>query len=196
MLLDWGEMIAPLVRPAPALESLWSDFARPLRAFLRSRVRNAADAEDLLQEVFLKVHQRIAGLRDSARLEGWLYQIARNAASDYYRRQRPSAPLPEDLAAMSDPLSPDDNIDLRPAIRRMLATLPPKYRDALVLTEFRGENQRDAAAALGVSLPALKSRVRRGRALLREMLDECCRFEFDRRGKVIDAIPRRAGCEC
>lgn len=186
-------MITPL---APPLESLWSEFARPLRAFLHSRVRNAADAEDLLQEVFLKVHQRIADLRDSARLEGWLYQIARNAATDYYRRQRPSAPLPEDLVAMSDPLSPNDAIDLRPAIRRMLAALPEKYREALVRTEFRGENQRDAAAALGVSQTALKSRVRRGRMLLREMLDDCCRFEFDRRGKVIDATPRGGRCEC
>src|SRR5450432_3268042 len=189
-------MIAPLNAPAPALEQLWSEFAIPLRAFLRGRVRSPADAEDLLQDVFLKVHQRIGDLRDAAKLEGWLYQIARNAVIDHYRRQRPAEQLTDDFAAGSGAVDINDEIDLRPAIRRMLEALPVKYRDALILTEFRGQTQREAAAALGVSVTAVKSRVQRARALLRRMLDDCCRFEFDRRGRVIDAIPRDGGCEC
>ncbi len=189
-------MTAPLTASAPALERLWSEFAMPLRAFLRGRVRSAADAEDLLQDIFLKVHQRIGGLRDTAKLEGWLYQIARNAVVDHYRRQRPTEPLTDDFAARSAAVKVDDGIDLRPAMRRMLEALPAKYRDALVLTEFRGQTQREAADALGVSVTAVKSRVQRSRGLLRRMLDDCCRFEFDRRGKVIDAIPRDGGCDC
>lgn len=189
-------MIAPLNAPAPALEQLWSEFANPLRAFLRGRVRNEADAEDLLQEVFLKVHQRIAGLRDTAKIEGWIYQIARNAVVDHYRRQRPAEPLIDDFAAGSEEVNVDDEIDLRPAVRRMLEALLVKYRDALVLTEFRGQTQRDAAASLGVSVTAVKSRVQRARGLPRGMLDDCCRFEFDRRGRVIDVIRRDGTCEC
>ena len=101
-------MIAPLNAPAPALEQLWSEFAIPLRAFLRGRVRSPADAEDLLQDVFLKVHQRIGDLRDAAKLEGWLYQIARNAVIDHYRRQRPAEPLTDDFAAGSGAVDIDD----------------------------------------------------------------------------------------
>ncbi len=78
----------------------------------------------------------------------------------------------------------------------MLEALPLMYREARVLTEFRGQTQRDAAASLGISVTALKSRVQRARGLLRGMLDNCCRFEFDRRGRVIDAFPRDGGCEC
>lgn len=189
-------MIAPLHAPAPALEQLWTEFATPLRAFLRGRVRDAADAEDLLQDIFLKVHQRIGGLRDAAKLEGWIYQIARNAVIDHYRRQRPAETLTDEFAAGAGPVNIDDEIDLRPAIRRMLEALPLMYREALVLTEFRGLTQRDAAHSLGISVTALKSRVQRARALLRGMLDDCCRFEFDRRGRVIDAIPRDGGCDC
>ena len=189
-------MIAPLNASVPPLEKLWNEFANPLRAFLRGRVRSGADADDLLQDIFLKVHQRIGGLRDAAKLEGWLYQIARNAVVDHYRRQRSTEPLTDDFAAGTAAVNVDDGIDLRPAMRRMLEALPAKYCDALVLTEFRGQTQREAAVALGVSVTAVKSRVQRARGLLRRMLDDCCRFEFDRRGKVIDAIPRDGGCEC
>ena len=142
------------------------------------------------------MHQRIGGLREAGKLEGWLYQIARNVVVDHYRKQRPSETLTDDLGAAPDALMLDDGVDLRPAIRRMINELPAKYRDAIVLTEFRGQSQRDGARELGVSLTAMKSRVRRGRMLLRAMLDDCCRFEFDRRGKVIDAVPRDGGCEC
>jgi RNA polymerase sigma-70 factor, ECF subfamily len=180
----------------PALEEMWREFANPLRSFLFNRVRNAADVEDLLQEIFLRVHEGIAGLRDAAKLEGWLYQIARNVVVDHYRQQRPSEKWTDELSAAPDVLDLADEIDLRPAVRRMINELPAKYRDALVLTEFRGQTQRDGARELGVSLTAMKSRVQRGRMLLRAMLDECCRFEFDRRGKVIDAVPRDGGCEC
>jgi RNA polymerase sigma-70 factor, ECF subfamily len=61
--------------------------------------------------------------------------------------------------------------------------------------EFQGEPLQEVALALGLSLTATKSRVRRARLMLREMLDQCCRFEFDRRGRVIEATPR-GECEC
>ncbi len=122
------------------LEEMWREFAAPLRSFLLGRVRNAADVDDLLQEIFLRVHQRIQGLRDAARLEGWLYQIARNVVVDHYRKQRPSETLTDDLGAAPDELTLDDDIDLRPAVRRMINELPAKYRDAIVLTEFRGQS--------------------------------------------------------
>jgi RNA polymerase sigma-70 factor, ECF subfamily len=68
----------------------------------------------------------------------------------------------------------------------------------VVLTEFDGLTQQQLADRLGISLSGAKSRVQRGREQLKQMLHECCTFEFDRRGKVIDCTPRRkAACkEC
>jgi RNA polymerase sigma-70 factor, ECF subfamily len=78
----------------------------------------------------------------------------------------------------------------------MIFNLPEPYREALVLTEFDGLTQQELADRLNISLSGAKSRVQRGRRQLKQMLEECCTFEFDRRGKVIDCAPRaKGGCE-
>ncbi len=189
-------MIAtPPLPPAPAADvsALWKEFAGPLRRFLRARVGSDADAEDLLQDVFVRIHRRLPELRETAKLQGWVYRIARNAVIDHYRRHRPAEPLNES-AESEDPVG-RDAVDLTPALRRFLAVLPHDLREPLVRHEFQGEALADVARAMGLTLAATKSRVRRARLQLREMLDRCCRFEFDRRGRVIEAIPRQR-CEC
>jgi RNA polymerase sigma-70 factor (ECF subfamily) len=185
---------APVAERSWDATALWQEFSEPLLRFLRPRVGNPADAEDLLQAVFLKVQRGLPTLRDTGKLQGWIYQIARHAVVDYYRRRRPEEPVSE-LPDLAVSLDGEDEVDLRPAIRRMVAALPPDFRDAIVLTEFQGLSQVELAAQLGISVSGAKSRVQRARARLREMLDECCHFEFDRRGKVIDAVPRK-GCVC
>jgi RNA polymerase sigma-70 factor (ECF subfamily) len=178
----------------PHVEDLWREFQDPIRRFLHARIANAADADDLLQRIFLRVHQGLPALHDTGKIQGWIYQIARNAVVDYYRRRR-TEELRAELPELAQSLDGEDEVDLRPAIRRMVAALPTEYRDAIVLTEFQGLSQVELAARLGISVPGAKSRVQRARGKLRQMLDDCCRFEFDRRGKVIEAIPRN-GCEC
>ncbi len=176
-----------------AVAALWREFADPLRGFLRSRTATAADADDLLQEVFVRIHRRLPELREPAKLQGWVYRIARNAVIDHYRLRRSHAPLEADALA-ADPAG-RDAVDLTPALRRFLGELPPLYREPLIRHEFQGEPLATLAASLGLTLTATKSRVRRARLMLREMLDRCCRFEFDRRGHVISAVPRRP-CKC
>lgn len=178
-----------------SVETLWREFSAPLRRFLRARTRTPEDAEDLLQEVFLRIHRQLPSLRDTSKLQGWIYRIARNAIVDRHRRTQETAPLPEELPA-DDP-SGQSAIDLTPSLRRFIARLPVAYREPLVRHEFQGEPLHDIAADLGLTLTATKSRVRRARLMLREMLDRCCRFEFDRRGRVIEATARRSSdCDC
>lgn len=183
----------PLPTRDRVITALWRELSDSLRGFLRSRTATDADAEDLLQEVFLRIHRRLPELREPAKLQGWVYRIARNVVIDHYRLRRQHAPLEVDAVA-ADPAG-RDAVDLSPALRRFLAELPPAYREPLIRHEFQGEGLADIAAALGLSLTAVKSRVRRARLLLRQMLDRCCRFEFDRRGRVISAVPRQP-CRC
>lgn len=175
-------------------ECLWQEFAAPLRSFLRARTNSAADAEDLLQEVFVRIQKRLPTLHDTSKIQGWVYRIARNVVIDHYRTRREHVATDFDAEA-GDPAG-ENEVDLRPALRRFIAELPPAYREPLVRHEYQGEPLQDVATALGLTLTATKSRVRRARLLLREMLDRCCRFEFDQRGRVIDAIPRAAQCDC
>lgn len=179
--------------PRERTEELWREFAAPLRSFLRGRTRSSADAEDLLQDVFIRIQRRLPTLRDTSKMQGWIYRIARNALIDHYRSRREQVPI--DLEVQADDPAGESTVDLRPSLRRFMAELPAHYREPLVRHEFQGESIGDVAAALGLTLTATKSRVRRARLMLREMLDRCCRFEFDRRGRVIGATPRSA-CRC
>lgn len=174
-------------------ERLWREFSSPLRNFLRQRTRSKADAEDLLQEVFVRIQKRLPTLHDTSKIQGWVYRIARNAVIDHYRVRREHVPL--NFEPESEDPAGENVVDLRPSLRRFIADLPPTYREPLVRHEYQGESIEEVATALGLSVTATKSRVRRARIMLRDMLDRCCRFEFDRRGRVIEATPRLR-CPC
>jgi RNA polymerase sigma-70 factor (ECF subfamily) len=178
---------------AESVECLWQELASPLRGFLRTRTASDADAEDLLQDVFVRIQQRLPTLQDASKIQGWVYRIARNALIDHYRRRREHVRI-EVEPETGDPTG-EDVVDLRPALRRFIAELPASYREPLVRHEYQGESIEEVGKALGLTTTAAKSRVRRARLMLREMLDRCCRFEFDRRGRVIAATPRQT-CTC
>ncbi|GCE15449.1 RNA polymerase sigma factor SigZ [Tengunoibacter tsumagoiensis] len=177
-------------------EQAWEAFHTPLHSFIRRRVADDAVAEDLLQDVFLKIHQHGSHLRDARRLESWIYQTTRNLIVDHYRsRQRAltsldaalDLELPEDL--------PDDDVvsELLPCVRAMVLALPEQDRQALILTEYRGLTQKELGERLGISLSGAKSRVQRAREKLKQELLACCHFELDRRGHILDYQPR---CDC
>jgi RNA polymerase sigma-70 factor (ECF subfamily) len=182
----------------PTVESIWNEFAERLGQFIRSRVADRVAAEDILQDVFLKVQTKLGQLDDPAKLQSWLYLIARNTIIDHYRAKKQTTQILDSLPA-EEHLNGDPEIEgLKAAFRRMVYTLPDPYRDAIVLTEFEGLTQKQLADRLGISLSGAKSRVQRGRAQLKQMLLDCCQLEFDRRGSVIDCNPRqKSGCpEC
>jgi RNA polymerase sigma-70 factor, ECF subfamily len=177
-----------------ALATAWDDVASKLRGYIRTRVRDHAAAEDILQDVFLKAYKSSDQLQSTDKIEGWLFLITRNAVIDYFRKQKSSDELPEDLAAETNEPGVENAEALRVAFRKMVFSLPEPYREAIVLTEFEGLTQKELSERLGISLSGAKSRVQRGREKLKDALLECCRFEFDRRGKVIECEPKQADC--
>lgn len=166
-------------------------FVDDVRRYVRRRVDDPAVQEDLVQEVFLRVHARQEQLRDDERLAGWVRRIAANVVIDHHRRRRPPEALPE---ALPDPQPEDEDEDDRALLAAWLAltvsALDEPYRDVLTLTELQGLTQREAAARLGLSLPAVKARVLRGRAELRRRLERCCDVELDHRGALVGYTPR------
>ena len=176
-------------------ENLWETFHAGLRRFILQRIPDEQSADDVLQETFLKIHTRIASLRDEDKLQSWMYQIARNAIADYYRQQKATVELPEALPVPDEPVFEDEVIkDLIPSVKAMVESLPATYREALILTEYEGLTQRELAQRLGLSFSGAKSRVQRAREKLKTMLLDCCHFEFDRLGKIIDFAPNCACC--
>jgi RNA polymerase sigma-70 factor (ECF subfamily) len=177
-----------------ALETVWNDVASKIRGYIRTRVRDHAAAEDILQDVFLKAHTRIGQLQSPEKLEGWLFLIARNAVVDHYRKSKPLEELSDEIVAETHEPEFENAEELRAAFRRMIEQLPAPYGEALVLTEFKGLTQKQLAAHLGISLSGAKSRVQRGREKLKDALLDCCQLEFDRRGKIIDCTPKDSDC--
>jgi RNA polymerase sigma-70 factor, ECF subfamily len=181
-------------------EQIWEDFHTPLRQFIRIRVRDEQQTDDLLQEVFLKIHTHLDTVHTQERLGSWLYQIVRHVISDHYRSQQSKATtvLPDDLAErLIVPEEPQENEvmqSLLPCILPMVHRLPWPYRQALLLTEVEGVSQKELATRLGLSFSGAKSRVQRARDKLRELLLDCCHFEFDRRGNIIDYTPTCERC--
>ena len=168
------------------VEHLWDQYSQRLLAFIRSRVGNTTEAEDILQEVFIRVHRHLCCQEQWNKPDGWFYQIARNLIIDHYRRRRETSELPEGLVA--EPVEEEENPEaiLALSLKEMIAALPEPYRQALILTEYQGLSQKQLAESQGISLSGAKSRVQRAREKLRDMLLGCCHFELDRRGRVLE----------
>ena len=177
-----------------ASEQLWETFSGPLHQFIKRRVPDPHSAEDILQDVFLKIHTHIDTLRTQDRLTSWIYQVTRNAIADYYRAQRPSAELADTIAAPDNLVDDDIVRELSPCVAGLVEQLPETYREALWLTEYEGLSQKALSDHLGISFSGAKSRVQRARAKIKEQLLNCCHFQFDHAGRIIDYQPRCACC--
>jgi RNA polymerase sigma-70 factor (ECF subfamily) len=188
---DPGSATARLeARPAGVAGS-YTELRTALLAFLRKHTGDAQVAEDLLHDVVVKA--LVASQDDTQaprNLTGWLYAVARNAAMDHHRRQRPTEELPEELAAPDD----DEAVRLRLAacLRPMAQRLPDTYRDTVIAAEFDGLPLAEIARRQGLSLSAVKTRASRGRRLLQEALVRCCDVAVSANGQVVDYDAREA----
>jgi RNA polymerase sigma-70 factor (ECF subfamily) len=159
----------------------WNAHEAELRTHLAWRLGDAAAADDLLQDVFVKAMR--AG-RDFCVLDNpraWLYQVARNALVDEVRRHRPHEPLPDDLPW--EPAESPPPVDgLADCLARVLGQLSPADADILRRCDLEGQTQSGYARAHDLSLPGAKSRLQRARARLHEQLTQRCGVRLDDQG--------------
>jgi RNA polymerase sigma-70 factor, ECF subfamily len=185
-------------------EARWRELRARLHGFVGRRIGNPEDAEDIVQDVLVRMHRNIDALLSADRLYAWAFRIARNAIADHYRSPNRRDVTGEAAAKVMDELaagkaggepSNEARTEMARCIAPMVRGLPSHYRQAIELTELEGMTQAAAAERLGLSVPGAKSRVQRGRARLRAMLVRCCEIETDRRGRVI-AFETRDGKGC
>jgi len=173
---------------------LWQDYHDKLLGFIRGRVESREVAEDILQDVFIKIQKDLASLQDNERMESWIYQIVRNAVVDHYRSRKTVQELPQSLTAPEPEQEAQARYEISTCLKPMIDTLPALYRDALQLSEIEGLKQKQVAETLGLSLSGAKSRVQRGRGLILDLLNDCCRFERDHHGTMVGYEPRNSDC--
>ncbi|HEV3409219.1 MAG TPA: sigma-70 family RNA polymerase sigma factor [Chthoniobacterales bacterium] len=156
-----------------------------LPAYFRRRVSDSALVEDLTQETLVRAFRARERLREDACFEAWLFRIAHHTAVDYYRRNSPTTLSDDDLPYEHAVDGNDVRAVLVSSARCYLETLPRAYRDPVHLAEYEGLPHVDVARRLGLSLTAAKSRVRRGKIMVRNLMEARCRFEYDARGNII-----------
>ena len=158
----------------------WEEVARvhgrKIYNFAYRLTGNPADANDLVQEVLLRVRKGLAGYQPGS-FEGWLWRITRNAFLDEVsrRQRRPTSPLPEEMdrwdAATSEAADiAYDRISLGDDIQKALLELPFEFREAVVLCDVVGLSYEEIAQAVAVPIGTVRSRIHRGRKLLRGLL--------------------------
>jgi RNA polymerase sigma-70 factor (ECF subfamily) len=146
-------------------------------------VHNEADARDVCQEVWLTVWKQLATFRGDARFTTWLHPIATRRALDHLRKRRrwfdrflPFDTGDESAPAAPEPASTDDagqqleGSETVARVRAAIATLPPKHRVVLALRELEGLSYEEIAAATGVPVGTVMSRLHHARRLLAEKL--------------------------
>jgi RNA polymerase sigma-70 factor (ECF subfamily) len=123
-----------------------------------------------------------------------MYQITRNAIVDYYRGQKPTIDVPQIFPSVDGTPQDTPHQEIASGLKFMIDDLPEKYQQALLLTEYQGLTQKELAQHLGISVSGAKSRVQRARQKLKDQLMQCCHFEFDRYGTIIDYHPITCCC--
>ncbi len=159
-----------------------------------SRLADSHDAEDITQEVFEKVSQSLEGFRGESELSTWLYRIATNTALDkiksrqFARRDKESALEEQSNVEDQDlwtgqkkrPIDHDlIKKEMSECVKEFVHMLPADYRSVILLSELEGFRNKEIADILRISLDAVKIRLHRARARLKELLDQGCDFYHD-----------------
>lgn len=181
-------------RHRPTLNALWREYRTLLHRYVSKRVTSQAEAEDIVHDVLLRVYAKRDTLEEVKHWKAWLYTIARNAIVDHYRKHKPTESLPETLLA-EEP-EPSGMQELVRCVLPLIKELPPKYREPLELADLDGWPQKSVAEKLELSLSGAKSRVQRGRHLLKDMFFQCCQLEYDSLGHIASVTPSANCTKC
>ena len=169
------------------LTTAWTAHESELRGWLRRRVGNTAQADDLLQDLFLKALRQGERFCAVENARAWLFEVARHMLADHLRVSRPMVELPDDLVASVEDLETVDT--LTACLPRVLSELSADDREAITLCDLQGMAQADFGRLKGLSLSAAKSRVQRARVRLRTQMSQVCQVQVDD-GRVSDFVPR------
>ncbi|MDA0832067.1 MAG: RNA polymerase sigma factor SigZ [Planctomycetota bacterium] len=174
-------------QPKVTTEQIWRELSDRLRQFIRSRVTSAADVDDILQTVFLRIHQNFDTLRRVERMESWVFQITRNAVADHFRKKQEVPTGDASTISVAEP-SREENVnrDVAGCLSTLIDHLPEAQKRAVSLYELEGKSQAEIAERESISLSGVKSQIQRGRRKLEAMLRECCQFQMDARGNILE----------
>ena len=177
------------------IRQVWQDYRHELQRFLQSRVNSPEDVEDLLQDIMIKTYQKLHTVKDAKKLRGWLYQVTRNAITDYYRQSYKHQIDTSAIIETAPEPEKEEHVlqELSSCITPFVNQLPGTYQEAVEAVDLKGVSQKALSKELSLPYSTVKSRVQRGRQMLADLYQQCCRFEIDARGNIMD-YEKNGGC--
>jgi RNA polymerase sigma-70 factor, ECF subfamily len=190
----------PTLENTITFNEIWLKFSHPVKDFIRNQTHNADVTDDILQEVFIKIHQNLHLLKDEERVAGWVFQIARNTVLNYFRTQKKHLENQEfhQRETEGESYFKENNLNQIVGIwlEEFKKDLDPKYQEALQLVDIEGITQVELAHRLGISISGAKSRVQRGREQLKQKLIDCCPVKTDQYGNILEIENKDGSCVC
>lgn len=174
---------------------IYKQFHSELLNYVKSKVRSREDAEDILQNVFVKISASIDKLDEDVKIKNWIFTVTRNTIIDYYRMHASKKKVA--ISELNDEIAEVEDIDqtkgLDQCMSSMIRLLPDEYRDIIIESEIDGIKQKDLAEKHGIAYPSMRSKVQRGRERLKRLFYNCCHIETDKLGNVIEAQGKSGG---
>ena len=133
-------------------------------------------------------------MKNTDKIESWVYQIARTTIIDHYCSKKEFIELKDDPIATTDESKKNPHTKIQEGLMTFIDKLPDIYKEAILLTEYQGMTQKQLSQKFGISLTGAKSRVQRGRKMLKDFLLQCCHFDYDKYGTIIDYYKRCCCC--
>ncbi|MFD3000011.1 RNA polymerase sigma factor SigZ [Pontibacter toksunensis] len=178
---------AAAIDSCAAVAPVFLVYEAQLKGFVQKRVLDKDVADDILQQLYLKLYKNCEQLQEVHNLKAWLYQITRNTVYDFFRENSRCQPLGIETELAVEELPEQARHEVEALVEPLINLLPPEYAEPLRLSELEGVSQKEIAQRLGMSYSGAKSRIQRGREKLKALFLECCHLEFDKDGQVISA---------
>ncbi len=173
---------------ANCLDIAWQQHGPELRGWIRRRLNQVQDADDLMQDLYIKALGQGTKFCHISNARAWLFEVARNSLADRMKMKRELVELPDDLVSEA---SDHEAVDLLSAcIPKVLSELSPTDREVIFLCDLEGLGQAEYAKKTGINLSTAKSRLQRARKKMRERMTQACKVKFDVDGNVEDFVRR------
>lgn len=179
---------------------IWKTYSEDLRRFILSKIKDEIITDDLLQEVFIKVHTKISSVQNLSKVKSWLFTVANNTVMDHFRATKNSkvkldADLPSNVEDYNDRTIDFYEHSEQDCLYGIIKSLDKKYRDPLFMADIQGYKQQQIAETLKLPLPTVKSQIQRARKKIAQGFMDCCGYQLNEEGKLVGEIKTKEDCK-
>ena len=173
-------------------QEVWKTYNIDIKRFIMSKVKDKTSTDDILQDIFIKIHIKLHTLKDSNKLKSWVFTITRNSIIDFFKNTQQTF----NTSDFDIPVEEKNHTHTeKDCLYGIIKNLPKKYRDPLFLSDIKGLKQQEVAKQLKQTLSTTKSQIQRARKLIAKGFMDCCGFVLNEDGKLVGEVQEKADCK-